>query len=1252
MKTLLIESDPPVRALLKTTLTDWQFDVADYAQTAAAIAHHQREAFPLIVVGLGLNSAQEGPALCRQIRALPDGRQPVIVIVTGTLNTGDLQALLEAGADDYQPQPLQLPLFKIRMEIATHLALTRQKQIAANFALSESEQALQIFFDYAPIPIVMVLQNRLYRLNHAFQNWLGYTQDELNTFSLLEMIQHLTYSDDLAAETKLADQMIAGQITQYRIEKRFVTKQGQIVWGDAFVKSLPSHRPNQIRGLTMIQDITERKAAEEQVRLNDARFHALFKGVPHPVSIWQRRGHDYIMIDYNEAAVTLTEGYVKNLLGTSFHALNVDQPDLSEWLEECYQNQGTITREFQYQLRATGRNYHFITSYVFVPPDMIALHLVDITQLRLAEERDRYFRKFLRGILDALPEHIAIIDPDGMIVDVNKAWRDFGHQNGYDNSTCGLGLNYQATCQAAADFGFKEAQKIVTNIRDLFNKQNAQFMVEYPCHSTKEKRWFNLRMTRFELDQKVFLVAAHESITEIKLAEEALQQSEQKYRMLFDSANDVILIIDMENDTILDANQRAVTTLGYAYADLRKLRISDIADPIYASQSQQQVKQEIEKYGSVIFEHSHRCKDGRRIPVEVSSRQIEYDGRPAFLSLARDITERRRAAEALRENQRHLQALITSLDDIVFLLNADYVYLQLWTNQPGNFYFPSEQVLGKKIADIFPQPLAKMFENHIDRAIQSGTRQTIEYKTLENPIWFEAMASRLALPDEKTPLISVLVRDITARKRVETELKQAKETADAANQAKSTFLARMSHELRTPLNAILGYAQILGRDQDLSRRQQQAIQTIYSSGEHLLRLINDILDLAKIEANKLELNPQSFQLSHLLNDIVAIMRIQAELKGINLVYQAPAMADLFLLGDDNRIRQILLNLLSNAIKFTPDGYVTFTVETMPESDESFWRIRFQVEDTGSGIPANQLENIFQPFYQLNPQSEQNRGSGLGMAISQQLARQMSSQIHVYSEVGRGSLFWLVLTLPISQHSRSPIKKPTQPIIGYQHLAGAPRKILLVDDNERSRWMLHEILKPLGFEIFEAGGGWEGLQLAQRHQPDLILLDLVMPDLDGFAVLEKLHQIPEQKETLVVIQSANAFEQIRQKCLTAGASGFIAKPIHTETLLDTIQNLLKLEWLYEESKSPKQPEPEVIRKDQLPAAEDLQRIRKMAKGGDFTGLERLIRTLESDNPAYEAFVRQLHRLLNNFEFDKTVTLMDQYLTRTSRNQKEI
>ena len=910
--------------------------------------------------------------------------------------------------------------------------------------------------------------------------------------------------------------------------------------------------------------------------------------------------------------------------------------------------------------------------------------VADISDRKAAEIALKAKTEELDHFFSAAIDLLCIANTDGYFLRLNPQWE----------KTLGYSLKELEGARFLDYVHPADLENTLDAIARLVAQQEiSNFVNRYRCHD-ESYRWIEWRA----VPVGNLIYAAARDISDKKRAEEILKQSEERYLAIIEDQTELITRFQPDG-TLTFVNQAFCRYYGVLRSNILNKRYQLLIFP----EDLEKITQLLDSLNveSPVGTIEHRVIIAGQIRWMQWINRAIFDEKGNFIefqSVGRDITEQRKAEEALKNSEQKFKGAFDTLVVGMCLISIAGGFLEVNSALCQMLGYSESELLSMRWQDITDpekpiqelELIEKMYANK-QRGYQLEQRFICQDGTV---IWGLSSVSLMRGIQQEPLYLIAQITDITARKQAEIALQDAKEAAEAANRAKSTFLANMSHELRTPLNGILGYAQILQRYKDITPHQKKGVSIIQKCGEHLLTLINDILDLSKIEAGKIELALDDFNLSSFLQEVFDIFRLKAAQKSIYFTSLLSPQLPAIVHSDQKRLRQVLMNLLSNAVKFTDMGSVTFKVElatvklsqdgvkdreektdglqiasdTLPITDNSsvisktsnnltpnydklsVTKVRFQVEDTGIGITPECLEKIFLPFEQVGDNSRRNEGTGLGLAITQKLIAMMGSKIFVESTPGVGSRFWFDLDLPVTSNIlvSSPIKAAKN-IMGYQ---GKKRKILVVDDRWENCAVIINILKPLGFELLEASNGQEGLEKAIEGQPDLILVDLVMPVMDGNQMTQQLRQFPEFADTTIIAISANAFEADRLHSLESGCNDFLPKPIATEELLDKIKSYLNVTWIDDQegtgnglgfSTDILNPTPlDMV----IPPPEELLALSQTAQIGDVSGVEFSIIRIQQLNPRYASFASKLLELANEFEYEEIVKLIDRSLAKQS------
>ena len=673
--------------------------------------------------------------------------------------------------------------------------------------------------------------------------------------------------------------------------------------------------------------------------------------------------------------------------------------------------------------------------------------------------------------------------------------------------------------------------------------------------------WRSIEHAGWVVFENVFLViSCFRSIREMRFIANrtaALEASDQRSRQLFDDAPIGMAVVGLEDAKFKQVNGRFTQMIGYSEEELLDRTPLELTHSDDLAESKRMVKAMLEGTERCSLEKRYLRKNGEVLWANRTACVIrDKDGNARdFLIMVEDITERKRAEEAVREGQRKLEAaletnqlivdnsqdVICTVDDEGRFVTMNGASQSLWGYSPeeliGRRYMelvhPDDHVLTEKAAaDILVT--GKVFD-FVNRYIRKDG-------SIVSVLWSASWSA-------SKKMLFCVAHDVTERSRIEAALREAKVEADRANRAKSDFLSRMSHELRTPLNAILGFGQLLER-QNPSAQQLSRVEHIMSAGRHLLNLINEVLDISRIEAGHLQLSVEAVFIAEVFGEALALIRPLAADRSMKLSIDPSVNEDVYVLADQQRLKQVLLNLLTNAVKYTDvGGRISVSLDRSNST-----KTRLLVTDNGHGIAEDKLARLFTPFDRLGAEESSVEGTGLGLALCQRLMRAMGGEIGVKTKIGAGSTFWI--ELPATE---SPLNAlPEDRGAAFREIATAhSAKILYIEDNLSNLTLVEEMLaEHPQFDLITAMRGGLGLELAAKHLPDLILLDLHLPDLRGQEVLARLRKNEATRHIPVVVISADATALQIKRLKQAGARNYLTKPIDISEFFHVIDETIR------------------------------------------------------------------------------------------------
>lgn len=881
-------------------------------------------------------------------------------------------------------------------------------------------------------------------------------------------------------------------------------------------------------------------------------------------------------------------------------------------------------------------------------------------ELALANEALRDSEARFRTLVDHAPEAMIFVDMDTMtIIDTNdKAEHNFGLSC---EKRLNLGTARDKSLQQSN--GIRSSKAVLNQISKAVTEGVDKFEWIH-CNDSGMEILCEVLLVRLPAVGRNLFKASIIDITELKKAEQALTKSENQFRGIFDNSAMGVILLDLQG-RIVSCNPAFCTMIGYSETELTSLRFKDFTFPddidISLRGFNELLDGEREHYQ---FEKRYITKEGKVIWVCLTVSRIGTTESLADFALAmvEDVTEQRNAEQALLQSEERYRTIFDNISDGLSIHDSEGRFIEVNTADCEMHGYSKEEMLALRVSDIVHPNYTEVFNEFKSSIEKTGYFQgeVVQFRKDGTLINIEVKGTTINLQNNTYYL--GIVRDITERKRVENELWQyrehleelveertielasSKEQAEAANRAKSVFLANMSHELRTPLNVILGFSQLMQRDSTLTDSTREKLHTINRSGEHLLRLINDVLEVSKIEAGHITLNRAAFNLYGLLEDIEAMFGMRAEQKRIRFCVERAKDLPCHLVGDDGKLRQVLINLLGNAAKFTDEGAITLRVRaiTYPmrsaeQGDKRHWKLIFEVEDTGAGIISKEMNKLFNPFEQtLSGQAK--GGTGLGLAISKQYAFLMGGDIIAASTPGKGSLFTFSCRLEECCEDAFEKVEDSKQVVGLAPDVG-PKTILVVDDKEESRIFLAELLSLVGFATWEAANGKDALAVFEAKRPDLVLMDMRMPMMDGYEATRRLKATALGGKTPVIAVSASSMANERDEILGTGVDELLCKPFLESELFNAIKRLLGIEFRYAE-KNVWSPNPEnlpIINPEDIGAMPEELRDELWHALHDLNviNIQNVIQRICIHNKALGEAMRQLER---EFQFEMLFNLV--------------
>lgn len=838
---------------------------------------------------------------------------------------------------------------------------------------------------------------------------------------------------------------------------------------------------------------------------------------------------------------------------------------------------------------------------------VLIISLVVILFLDIIGKKNKVYAQLVEseekqgGILTAMPDSILVQDENGIFIDVYVKDENLLRR-----------LNNQFLGKTSREAFIEHS--LVEQYNSIYTRCKKQNKLSVGEIKAGEHHYYEVRISPINLKKTITLVR---DITKEKLSEINLKVSHERFITVLNSIQAIIYVADMNTFEVLFINDYTRNLYGDIVGQkCYKTLQSNQNNQCEFCTNNKIVDENNKPTGEYIWEFQN-TKTGEW--YNVHDKAIKWlDGRIVRFEIAFNVSETKKTLEKMRESEEKFRAIYESFLDVYFRTDLSGNILIVSPSCKKIIGYSPEELTGKKSIMLYADPNER--NKFVSKLLKDEVVNDYEmpFLTKSGELISVSLNSRLIFNDKKQPVaIEGSLRDVSERNKTMLELQKAKIAAEAADKTKSQFLASMSHELRTPLNGILGYTQIFLQDETLEKRHREGIEIIQKSGEHLLTLINDILDISKIDADRIELEMTTFNLEETITTITQLLNVKARDKDIELEIKFNKPIPDWIIQDEKRLKQVILNLLNNAIKFTDKGKVLLDITFR----EKF--LKFSVIDTGIGIPANKFEEIFSPFSQLNDHIRKTDGTGLGLSISRKLVKLMGGNLAVKSEIGAGSEFYFEIPVEI-ETSHDPSLHQNQKISQFR---GNNKKILIVDDNDLNRMVLKKMLQKGGLIALEAIDGLDAYQKVRELSPDLVLMDKFMPNMDG---IEAAKKIKSEFKIPIVLVSATKYDE--NELEDARFDAIVLKPVKRDQIFELMNKFLNTPIKHEK----KLKNPITV----YPEAYDLDLLLEFINKRNISRFYQYLELLEKKDNTYIEFANEMKKLAGGFEIKKIKNLLEE------------